>query len=61
LSACADTHSKIIGYFLWISAFRGRTGLVYLLTGALLLFGVFYDFWTLNSQVSEQNRSLAGR
>ena len=32
------------------------TGLVYLLTGGLLLIGVLYDFWTLNSQVSEQNR-----
>jgi TM2 domain-containing membrane protein YozV len=36
------------------------TGLVYLLTGGLLLFGVLYDFWTLNSQVSEENRALSG-
>ncbi|MCA9122174.1 MAG: TM2 domain-containing protein [Planctomycetaceae bacterium] len=33
------------------------TGLIYLLTGGLLLFGVLYDFWTLNSQISEINRS----
>jgi hypothetical protein len=26
------------------------------LTGGLFLIGVLYDFWTLNSQVSEQNR-----
>jgi TM2 domain-containing membrane protein YozV len=36
------------------------TGLVYLLTGGLLLLGVLYDFWTLNSQVSEENRSRGG-
>jgi TM2 domain-containing membrane protein YozV len=35
------------------------TGLLYLLTGGLLLLGVLYDFWTLNSQISEENRSLA--
>ena len=33
------------------------TGLLYLLTGGLLLVGVLYDFWTLNSQLSEENRS----
>ncbi len=31
------------------------TGLLYLCTGGLLLFGVLYDFWTLNEQVSERN------
>jgi TM2 domain-containing membrane protein YozV len=31
------------------------SGLVYLLTGGLLLIGVIYDFWTLNDQVSEIN------
>ncbi|UTW11758.1 NINE protein [Marinobacterium rhizophilum] len=38
------------------------SGLVYLLTGGLLLIGVIYDFWTLNDQVSEVNSqsSLAG-
>jgi TM2 domain-containing membrane protein YozV len=74
----ADTHSKIIGYLLWIFGFTGWraplgilgihrfylrkwfTGLVYLLTGGLVLLGVLYDFWTLNSQVSEENRSRGG-
>ena len=31
------------------------TGLLYLLTGGLLLVGVIYDFWTLNAQISELN------
>lgn len=31
------------------------TGLLYLVTGGLLLVGVLYDFWTLNSQISEEN------
>jgi len=33
------------------------TGILYLLTGGLLLAGVLYDFWTLNSQISEENRA----
>ncbi len=33
----------------WISA------LIYLFTGGLFLIGVLYDFWTLNTQVSEVN------
>lgn len=33
------------------------TGLLYLVTGGLLGLGVLYDFWTLNSQVSEVNLS----
>ena len=31
------------------------TGLLYLLTGGLLLIGVLYDYWTLNEQVGELN------
>jgi len=31
------------------------TGILYLLTGGLLLIGVLYDLWTLNQQVSEVN------
>jgi TM2 domain-containing membrane protein YozV len=31
------------------------TGLLYLLTGGLLLLGWIYDFWTLNQQISELN------
>jgi TM2 domain-containing membrane protein YozV len=34
------------------------TGILYLLTGGLFGFGYLYDFWTLNSQISELN-SLA--
>jgi TM2 domain-containing membrane protein YozV len=34
------------------------TGLLYLLTGGLLLLGVLYDFWTLNQQVSERNQQV---
>ncbi len=32
------------------------TGILYLLTGGFFLFGVLYDFWTLNEQISEVNR-----
>jgi hypothetical protein len=31
------------------------TGLLYLLTGGLLLIGVLYDYWTLNEQIDELN------
>jgi TM2 domain-containing membrane protein YozV len=31
------------------------TGLLYLVTGGLLGFGLLYDFWTLNDQVSQLN------
>lgn len=37
------------------------TGLLYLLTGGLFLIGVIYDYWTLNSQISECNRQAAYR
>jgi TM2 domain-containing membrane protein YozV len=33
------------------------TGIVYLLTGGLLLIGYVYDFWTLNDQISLINGS----
>ena len=33
------------------------TGLIYLLTGGLFLVGIIYDFWTLNEQISEINRT----
>lgn len=33
------------------------TGILYLLTGGVFLLGVLYDFWTLNSQISERNFS----
>jgi TM2 domain-containing membrane protein YozV len=31
------------------------TGLLWLLTGGLLMLGVLYDYWTLNAQVDEVN------
>jgi len=33
------------------------TGILYLLTGGLFLVGWLYDFWTLNTQISELNAS----
>ncbi len=33
------------------------TGLIYLLTGGLFLVGIIYDFWTMNEQISEINRT----
>lgn len=33
------------------------TGILYLLTAGLLGFGVLYDFWTLNSQISETHHA----
>lgn len=32
------------------------TGVIYLLTGGILGFGILFDFWTLNEQVDEKNR-----
>ena len=34
------------------------TGLIWLLTGGLLLIGLLYDLWTLNSQIDEVNRNV---
>jgi TM2 domain-containing membrane protein YozV len=31
------------------------TGVIYLLTGGVLLLGILYDLWTLNGQVDERN------
>ncbi len=33
------------------------TGLLFLVTGGLFLVGYLYDFWTLNSQISEMNEA----
>ena len=37
----------------WIS------GLIYLVTGGVFGIGVLYDFWTLNDQISMENRKIA--
>lgn len=34
------------------------TAVIYLLTGGLFFVGVLYDFWTMNTQVSERNLEL---
>ena len=34
------------------------TGIIWLLTGGLLLIGLLYDLWTLNEQVDEVNKQL---
>lgn len=31
------------------------TGIIYLLSGGIFLIGIVYDYWTLNSQISEIN------
>lgn len=33
------------------------TGILYLLTGGLFTLGYLYDYWTLNNQIAEINRS----
>ena len=35
------------------------TGILYLFTGGLFLLGYIYDYWTLNSQISELHRVRA--
>ena len=37
------------------------TGILYLLTLGLLGIGLIYDFWTLNSQISELNTARQNR
>jgi len=62
----ADTHSKLIGYLLWIFGFTGShrfyygkpvTGTIWFCTLCLLGIGYLYDYWTLNDQITVLNRS----
>jgi len=50
-----------VGVFGIHRVFMGKywTGLLYFLTGGLFLIGVLYDYWTLNEQISELNRSAS--
>jgi TM2 domain-containing membrane protein YozV len=34
------------------------TGIIWLLTGGLLLLGILYDYWTMNEQVATRNRAF---
>ena len=48
-----------VGVFGVHRMYQGKwiTGILYLFTGGLFFIGVLYDFWTLNTQISERNRA----
>lgn len=48
-----------LGFFGIHRFYMGKwlTGILYLLTGGLFGLGYLYDYWTLNNQLSEVNRS----
>ncbi|MFS4458734.1 NINE protein [Bdellovibrio sp. HCB2-146] len=48
-----------LGFFGIHRFYMGKflTGLIWLLTGGLFTFGVIYDYWTLNGQISDVNKS----
>lgn len=52
-----------LGFFGIHRFYMGKigTGILYLLTLGLLGIGVIYDFWTLNSQISERNATALRR
>jgi len=66
-----DTHSKTIGYLLWILGFTGAhrfyygkplTGVLWLFTGGLFLIGWIVDFFLIPSMDREADRRFtAGR
>ncbi len=66
LTQRGDTHSKALGYALWIFGFTGShrfyygksvTGTIRFFTLGLLGLGCLYDCWTLNHQITVTNRS----
>lgn len=48
-----------LGFFGVHRMYMGKwvSGIIYLCTGGLFLIGVLYDFWTLNTQISERNHA----
>lgn len=54
-------HTYVLGLFGAHRFYLGKwpTGLLYLCTGGLFFVGFFYDFFTLNGQVSERNMETA--
>lgn len=60
-----DTHSKVIGYLLWIFGFTGAhrfyygkpiTGIIWLFTGGLFLIGWIVDFFLIPSMDRKADR-----
>ena len=70
-SAMADTHSKTLGYLLWIFGFTGAhrfyygkpiTGIIWLYTGGLFLIGWIVDFFLIPGMDASADRNyVAGR
>ncbi|MFG1483445.1 TM2 domain-containing protein [Halobacteriovorax sp. HFRX-2_2] len=50
-----------LGVFGFHKFYQGKIvmGILYLLTGGFFLFGVLYDFWTLNEQIDDINKGIA--
>ncbi len=46
-------HQFYMGKILW--------GFLYLITAGFFGFGILYDFWMLNEQISEQNKMMRAR
>lgn len=49
-----------LGIF-WIHRFylgKWMTGIIWLLTGSLVLIGYLYDYWTLNEQIDKVNNEI---
>ncbi len=64
MTQTSDTHSKAVGYVLWVFGFTGAhrfyygkpvTGTIWFFTLGLLGVGYLYDYWTLNDQITVVN------